>query len=200
MFADRNSGFPRLLILAGLTLLVLPGTLRAENTWNLALYGARNSPDRFVDILTRPPPEMRSSWLYAMTLGYTFYQGAGVRMEAELQLARHTGMQRHYEVNAIYLGRWSTPFTGPNRDLNLALGHGLSWASEVPPIEPRSTPEREDSTRLLHYMLLEIEFRPSRERPWSGFTRIHHRSGVFGLFDNVRGGSNFIALGIRYRW
>ena len=194
----RRIRFPETLLLV--VLLLCCGGLRAEDAWNVALYGAKNSPDRFVDILSRPPPEMRSSWLYAMTLGYTFYQGAGVRMEAELQFARHTGMQRHYELNAIYLGRWSTPFLDAGRDLNLALGHGLSWASEVPPIEPRSDPDEEESTRLLHYLLLEVEYRPSREHPWSAFTRIHHRSGVFGLFDNVRGGSNFIALGIRYRW
>jgi hypothetical protein len=27
---------------------------------------------------------------------------------------------------------------------------------------------------------------------------MHHRSGAFGLFDGVHGGSNFIGYGIKY--
>ncbi|WP_155890787.1 hypothetical protein [Desulfuromonas sp. TF] len=35
---------------------------------------------------------------------------------------------------------------------------------------------------------------------WRLSARIHHRSGVFGLFDGVRGGSNFMGLGVTYRF
>ncbi len=30
--------------------------------------------------------------------------------------------------------------------------------------------------------------------------RIHHRSGVFGLFGGVKGASDFYLLGLRYRF
>jgi hypothetical protein len=46
---------------------------------------------------------------------------------------------------------------------------------------------------------VEIEAGPPAGR-WSGFLRIHHRSGAFGLYGDVRGGSNFVGLGARYRF
>jgi hypothetical protein len=33
---------------------------------------------------------------------------------------------------------------------------------------------------------------------WTLFGRVHHRSGVFGLFDGMNGGSNVVGAGIRY--
>jgi len=50
---------------------------------------------------------------------------------------------------------------------------------------------------LLHYLLLEATFGPPNS-PWSVVTRIHHRSGIFGLFSHS--GSNVISAGVRYRF
>jgi hypothetical protein len=33
--------------------------------------------------------------------------------------------------------------------------------------------------------------------PWSMVARLHHRSGIFGLFSHS--GSNLVELGLRYR-
>jgi hypothetical protein len=45
--------------------------------------------------------------------------------------------------------------------------------------------------------MLELEFALPDARHWSVITRIHHRSGAFGLFNGVTGGSNALAFGVR---
>ena len=73
----------------------------------------------------------------------------------------------------------------------------MSYASEVPLLEDLSELET-GSTRLLNYLLIEATFAPPKEEHWALVFRIHHRSGIFGVFDDVSGGSNVIALGIKY--
>jgi DNA-binding NarL/FixJ family response regulator len=64
--------------------------------------------------------------------------------------------------------------------------------------EVRRDPGAATSKRLLNYLLAEIELvRPCLPQ-WSTFIRVHHRSGMFGMYGGVEGGSNFIGAGIRY--
>ncbi|MDQ2077205.1 hypothetical protein [Marinimicrobium sp. ABcell2] len=172
----------------------------ADGEWYLSAYWAKNSPDRLLDILQTSIPELRSTYLNAVAVNYAYAEGRLIRWELEGQLVRHYGMQDHWETNALVVARWMHFPWDHILDTRVAYGGGLSYALEVPYIEPRSEPEREDSTRLLHYLLLEVEVTLPEAERWSAFARIHHRSGVFGLFDGVRGGSNFIGVGVRYQW
>jgi len=79
-------------------------------------------------------------------------------------------------------------------DTSIAVGEGLSYATSRPRIENRG-----EAARLLNYLMFEMELTPLQDSPWSLVGRIHHRSGVFGIFGGVRGGSNFIMIGVRYR-
>jgi len=77
---------------------------------------------------------------------------------------------------------------------SMAIGEGLSWATEIPALEKKADPHGENS-QLLNYILLEVTF-AIPESPWSLVTRIHHRSGAW-VRDN---GSNILEAGIRYRF
>jgi hypothetical protein len=77
-----------------------------------------------------------------------------------------------------------------------AIGEGLSWATQIPALE-KADPTNSDNNQLLNYILLEATF-AIPESPWSLVTRIHHRSGVYGLLGHS--GSNIIEAGIRYRF
>jgi len=48
--------------------------------------------------------------------------------------------------------------------------------------------------------MFEFDFALPHEPSWSLVTRIHHRSGVFGLFGGVHGATNAFSLGIRYHF
>jgi hypothetical protein len=171
-----------------------------ERPSHLAFYAAQYTPQRLVDILTERP-KSGSSHLAALAWSRSLSDAdRSLRWEVEGQLVQHTGQQSHQEINVAIVARWMRFPWDHWLDTRVAFGEGLSYATRVPPIEPRAARPDETSVRLLNHLLLEIEVAlPQRER-WSVFTRIHHRSGVAGIFGNVRGGSNFIGLGARYRY
>jgi hypothetical protein len=180
---------------------ILPGlALGGERPAHLAFYVAQYTPQRLVDILTERP-RSGSSHLAAVAWSRSL-SGAerSLRWELEGQLVQHVGQQSHQEVNAVLVARWMRFPWDHRLDTRVAFGEGLSYATRTPPIEPRARRPDEQSVRLLNYLLLEIEVVVPRRERWSVFTRIHHRSGVAGLFGNVQGGSNFIGLGARYRY
>ena len=166
----------------------------------VSVYLGQHAQNRLVHILSRLSAGRQDSYLVSVAYGRPFHRTGGLRWEWEGQLVRHVGKQRHVELNAVLVARWMRFPWDRWLDTRVAFGEGLSWASETPPLEPRGDPDGEEgSARLLNYLLLEVEGTPPRS-PWSGFVRIHHRSGVFGLFDGVEGGSNFIGLGVRRYW
>jgi len=177
-----------------------PSTALAEAP-QVSAYVARYSPERLVDIISEPPPELTTdAHLAAVTYGHPLGDWLGFAWEVEGQLVRHWGEQSHYEFNALWLARWQRFPWDRWVDTRIAGGHGLSYATERPPLEPRASREDRDSTRLLTYLMAEVEVAAPGAQHWRGFLRVHHRSGVFGLHSGVRGGSNFVGLGIRYRF
>jgi hypothetical protein len=165
-------------------------------------YLAQNSSDRLNEIIRKPPPAWQSSYLAALTWGRAIGGGETIRWEVEGQLVRHWGMQRNLETNVVLIARWMRFPWDHIVDTRFAFGEGLSYASRLPHVEPRAGREDERTVRLLNYLLVEWEFMlPANEASqWSVFTRIHHRSGVAGIFGNVKGGSNFVGLGLRYTY
>jgi len=151
------------------------------------------------EILPLQSIQLEDSNLVALAYAETFHEfwqehGA---WEWEVQGAKHFGLQDHWELNALIDIRWRNfPWSDTLRT-SLAIGEGLSWASEIPPLELESH-TNEGATQLLNYLLLEWAFGLPREPAWDLVFRIHHRSGVFGLFDGVDGGSNVLAIGLKY--
>ncbi|MDP1702046.1 MAG: hypothetical protein Q8L53_13935 [Aestuariivirga sp.] len=56
------------------------------------------------------------------------------------------------------------------------------------------------SSVLLHYLAPEFTFADPENKDLEFVLRLHHRSGVFGLFDGVVSGSTFLSAGIRARF
>jgi hypothetical protein len=130
------------------------------------------------------------------------------RWEVEGNVAQWFGEQDHQELAGLGLFRWMTFPWDHWVDTSFGFGNGLSWATKNPALEEFFHPDT-GATQLLWHIAVEFEFaRPRRqggESPswmdsWATFVRVHHRSGIFGTFDGVDGGSNVLALGLRYRW
>ena len=84
---------------------------------------------------------------------------------------------------------WAQPW------LSFSVVEGISYYTDVSLYEKTF---REKSSQLLNYLGFELEAAISRDLSLVG--RIHHRSGAFGLFNGVSGGSNGYLIGLRYRW
>ncbi|MCB4429005.1 DUF3769 domain-containing protein [Synechococcus sp. MU1643] len=79
--------------------------------------------------------------------------------------------------------------------LSFSVIEGVSYNTDVSLYEKTF---RENNSQLLNYLGFEVEAALSPDLSLVG--RIHHRSGVFGLYNGVSGGSNGYLLGLRYRW
>lgn len=128
---------------------------------------------------------------------FTFFRGH-FSFELEGQVLRHVGRQDNWEINGLYAVRFNTFPWDDFVDTSFAVGSGLSYATSTPVIEEEEHPG--DTSKLMHYLMFELAFGLPQYPEWSLATRIHHRSGVYGLFGGANGGSNFLASGLRYNF
>lgn len=119
----------------------------------------------------------------------------GLTWEVEGQLVKHFGLQHHWETNGLVVARWHRFPWDRYLDTSFAIGEGLSYATKVPELE---VARGQDSARLLNYLLFELTLALPKYPNIQVVTLMHHRSGAFGLFSGVTGGSNFIGSGIKY--
>lgn len=145
--------------------------------------------------------DMRRAYLAGVGYGHLLARPLdALRLEIEGFIGRHFGTQHHTELVTSIVARWTSPPWDAllSMPTTLAIGEGLSLTSRVPELEEELHP-RAGSRKLLNYLALEATLSPSSMPGWSVVARIHHRSGVFGLFGGVRGASNILTLGLRRR-
>ncbi|GBF50982.1 hypothetical protein LPTSP4_25130 [Leptospira ryugenii] len=142
--------------------------------------------------------------------GFGFNQGITPRFsifqfELEGILARHTGAMNHYEAVGVGIARIPNLF-GSN--FSLAVGEGISFASRLPRLENwdlgydkgRFVTDDVESRATLNYLLFEVDYSiPGFSDKTKIFSRIHHRSGIYGVFcpPTPPCGSNFIVYGFK---
>lgn len=166
----------------------------------LTLYRAWYSPNRMLEILQFDARTAGHSHLTALAYAHRLGAGSGpMTWEIEGQVAKHSGRQSHLETNLLIAARWNRLPWDAYVNTSAALGWGLSYAHEIPDLEPRADRD-EQSTHLLSYLLVELDFSAPTVPQWGLVLRLHHRSGVFGTFGGVRGGSNFLGAGLRYQF
>jgi hypothetical protein len=136
------------------------------------------------------------------TLGQSFANLRGspfdsLRHGYEMVLVQHRGLQCDTEFGAAYTLRTPDLQMGP-LGVNFMAGAGLSYALGTPSYEDgsKSDPGRHYRSQFLG--LFELEWRMRKFENLSVITRVHHRSGVYGLIAPQHVGSNFLALGVRY--
>ena len=190
-----------LLVLPALTAHGAETPDEASPRYRATAYYAHYSPDRMLEILQLKNPHISGhSQLAALAWSYRLNETPrDLNWELEGQIVQHYGRQSHQELNLVLNARWSR-FPWDNYiDTSAALGWGQSFATAVPELEPRSGRD-EESVHLLNYMLVELDFAPPSRPEWGLVLRLHHRSGIFGLYNGVNGGSNYVGAGIRYQF
>ncbi len=182
-------------------LLMSPMLSHAENgDWWATLYGARiSSQPGWEDILIDAPgTRFVDSYLVtaAVSRQYAERKEGALTFEAEGQVVAHFGDQTHWEFNAVPISlRWHRFPWSEHIATSAAFGLGLSYATELPPVEVELEGE---SHQTLVYWLLEMTAGPVDAR-WAVTLRIHHRSVAYGLMGD-EGGMNAVGLGLRYRF
>ena len=167
----------------------------SPNPWFVTVVGGVYSGSQLLEIPARL--DLKDSYTFGVSVSKQFAEWTRyIRFEGELQVIKHFGDQDHWEFTGSVNARWVVFPWNRYVETTLAFGEGLSWATEIPALE-KADPTNSANRQLLNYILIEVTF-AIPESPWSLVTRIHHRSGVFGLFGHS--GSNVLEAGIRYRF
>jgi hypothetical protein len=127
-----------------------------------------------------------------------FLEKHRITPEWEVQLTRHHGLQDNFESHiALLLRTRNFAVAGPLR-VNFAAGMGPSYAFSTPTYEdgPDGQPNQGEY-QFQSYFTFEMGLSLRSLPDWSLATRIHHRSGIYGLVAPSKVGSNFFAIGIR---
>lgn len=167
----------------------------SERKFAASLYGGVMTDDNWRQSISGQA-ELVDSHILVGALGWTVYRPSNHlwSLELEANVARHFGLQDHFEFNApILTARWEYFPWNKILETSLAYGLGPSYATKLPDYERRKSG---DSEQLLLFWHLEAAFALPESR-WSTLLRLHHRSSGYGMFAD-KGGSNILTMGLRY--
>ena len=201
LFVRLLRGLKSELLLAGLfVLLANPKDGHADDSVSalkdnaLLIYAGKLSHDHWYESFG-PGTDFIDSTIAVVALSHTFHRAADLRdsYEVEGQIAQHSGLQEHNEINLLAAYRWHHLPWSSRLNSSVAFGLGISYATELPLVEVLI---KSESDRLMAYWHLELTLGPQKS-DWQAMLRLHHRSTAFGLFGD-EGGANAMTLGVRY--
>jgi hypothetical protein len=185
-------------LLPGLILLFsVPAS--GEEDWFTSLYVGQFS-NTALNENVRFQTSFEDSYVYVLSLGKeltTIKEILGLELEG--QIGVHSGLQDNGEANLAFTLRWLPLPWDKYLDTSFAFGNGVSYATANPPLEEREGDDNRTS-QWLYYILVEASFALPQKPQWNLFARVHHRSSVFGAIDGIFTGSNFVGLGLRYKF
>jgi len=159
--------------------------------WRATLWGGLMTDNDLESTLIGQGIRFEDSNFLGLGVSRTLAGGNTIKVEGELQLLHHVGKQDHIEGTAALALRW---IISPS--FSIALIEGVSYATALPEIEDENFPWA--SSHFLNYLALEMEYVYTQD--WAIAGRLHHRSGVAGLYGNTSGASNAYLFGLRHRF
>ncbi|MEO1093541.1 MAG: hypothetical protein AAFX01_01410 [Cyanobacteria bacterium J06638_28] len=158
--------------------------------WRATVWGGVMTDNALGPSLIGQDIRLEDSALLGLGVSRRLAGGNSIKVEGELQLLQHLGQQDHLEGTAALALRWEM-----SSRFSVAVIEGISYATAIPEIEAENN---DRAAQLLNYLAFEAEYAYTPQ--WAIATRLHHRSGVGGLFSDVKGGSNAYLVGIRRRF
>jgi phytoene dehydrogenase-like protein len=192
------SVIPRLLLLGMIIIYSATVSFAEEPDYALSVYGAKMATDSWENFFTDSKQlDFIDSKLLAIGLAKRIgrYKQT-LSYEVEGQVVKHFGIQRHWEFNALGIVRWEPFWWDDTLETSAAFGMGPSYATEKPKAEILN---EGDSQQWLLYWMIELTLSLPQHPDFALITRLHHRSEGYGVFAE-QGGSNSLALGLKYRF
>ena len=169
-----------------------------EKLYSLNIYAGQMTTNNWEDFFGfGDQMNFKNSYLTAITLGRrigTYKKMAS--FEVEGQVVKHFNIQDHWELNALIIARWDAFWWDKYIDTSFAFGLGPSFATTEPEIEKLTDGA---TSKVLVYWMMELEFGLHEYSSIAFITRLHHRSNAYGLLAE-KGGSNALAIGLKYRF
>jgi len=185
-----------LLALATALMINISKTAEAREDWGVTVFGAVQATGDMGRTFVSPDFD-KDYWFAALAISRKIYSlTKNIDLEVEGQALQHMGEQHHEEFNALLVARWLTFPWNRYIDTTFAAGNGLSYGTQTAKLEERLYGEK--TAQLLNCIMFEWTFALPENPRWSLVWRVHHRSGVFGLFDGVYGAANAMGIGLKY--
>ena len=180
---------------------------------SVMLFAGQASETNFMDIMVMPwAIEMNDIGVIGASYAHRFgtvselvgdvlpgHIGDYLTVEAEGGTSFRFGDESLGEAwTALYLRYDNLPWNDTVYT-TIGVNTGLSLLTDSSDFEAGRDSEGR-SSKFLHYMGPEITFADPDNKDLEFVFRLHHRSGVFGLFDDVVSGSTFLSTGIRIRF
>ncbi len=121
----------------------------------------------------------------------------GTRTALEAIVVKHYGLQENWEANLAYFLQFRGWDLGPIT-ARPGVGIGLSYAFGTPSYEDGPIDDPERRYKFQSFQAYEIEWSARQSARIALFTRVHHRSGIYGVIAPRRVGSNFVTVGLRF--
>lgn len=169
-----------------------------EKGWNASLFAGLLSTENNSDFFTGKM-KFEDSYPVGFAVGkkLTPIVEGQLDFEIESQFVQHTGKQTHQEFQPfVFIFRWVDFPWNDSVKTSFAIGDGLSVATEKPKLEVKKR-GRKKSNAPLNYVLVELTFADPDNPEWDGFIRYHHRSGMFGTYNNTWDASTAFMIGVK---
>lgn len=198
---------------------------------DVLFYGGKFTDTDLLPIVLRAKTDYKASYIGAAGIIQPSNYRLGIfNFETEVHSVKHFGKMNHFEINAFYVARIQSILGFPmsiaiGEGLSLASENpklenkkkGIYFGNEQTDFYtgtlaisktiwiPEYTRIQKDSIQsrnILNYVMIELDYGfPSLEYFPRVFIRIHHRSGVFGLYcpPDPACGSNFVSYGLKLR-
>jgi len=175
--------------------LFAPGSITNEPVWGLTFLAGTVADEKtkLVDILGSP---------WSADFGDGYFAGVAIsrkiaRVYQHFTIEGEFGLSARFGDTDTDAGEgWAaiyTRFDGfSNQVFGMTVGASIG-------IDYLTDPE-ENTSHVLHYFSPEVAFALAKHPDNELVIRLHHRSGVFGLFGGTREGSNVLTLGFRRRF
>lgn len=106
-----------------------------------------------------------------------------------------------FELNPMIMLRWKYFPWNQFIITSIALGEGISYATNIPTVEMRFINKNwGEPKNLVNFLAIEITFSLPKYQQWELVGRIHHRSVARGHYNAGNASSNALALGVRYHF
>jgi hypothetical protein len=181
-------------------------------TWRIGVYSGQWADTRLPYLPYNAATgrlRFKDSYLYSLIVSRQllnadiFFPGTTIgfrdaRLELEGTVNLHSGLQSHSEATLGLMLRSRDSDIGSSGSINFGWANGFSYALDAPNYEYGRTLVRgHDTVQLQYYMGFEAEYAHATWERLSVFTRLHHRSGMYGVISPSKTGSNIIGVGVR---
>lgn len=184
----------------------VPFTLYDQYPWAAAYYYGIDFEDKLLRITKfgfhRWPEHIQSIELAHTLSQENFLRCLVSRIVSVVQLTGNFTVRHDHNIpNTIYefdpylAFRWANLPWNHYINTSFAIGEGVSYATSYISLEKKNG---EYTKRFLNYLMLEVTLAAPRYPRLQLMVRIHHRSGVYGLYHAENAGSNALGLGIKY--